>query len=93
MAIWTVDTWKVRPESESHFLQKCGDLSPEPLTLFRDLEKPAFFWSPAKWQSRDNLDEWRTSAQYKASLFRVREYVLEYFTHVMEDVPEFPPRR
>ena len=47
MPVWTVDTWKVKPGREPHFLQNCGALSPAALTLFRDLEKPGFFWSPA----------------------------------------------
>ena len=55
MPIWTVDTWKIRPGAESHFFQPCSALSPEPLTLFRDLEKPGLFWSPAGWESRDTL--------------------------------------
>lgn len=42
MPIWTVDTWRIRPEAESHFLQGCSALSPESLTLFRDLEKRHF---------------------------------------------------
>lgn len=93
MPVWTVDTWRIRPEAESHFLRDCRALSPEPLTLFRDLEKPAFFWSPAKWESRDKLNEWRTNARYKTALSVVKDDVLEHVTHLMENVPEFPPHR
>ena len=93
MPVWTVDTWKVRLGRESHFLQNCGGLSPEALTLFRDLEKPGLFWSPAKWESRDELDKWRKGARYNAALFVLTNDVLEHLTHLMEDVPEFPPRR
>lgn len=93
MPIWTVDTWRIRLETESQFLQDCSALSPEPLTLFRDLEKPGFFWSPAKWESRDTLNEWRTSARYNTALSVVKDDVLEHVTHLMEKVPEFPPRR
>lgn len=93
MPIWTVDTWRIRREAESHFLQECSGLSPESLTLYRDLEKPGFFWSPAKWESRDKLNEWRTSARYKTALSVVQDDVLEHVTHLMENVPEFPPPR
>ena len=84
MPIWTVDTWKIRPGAESHFLQHCSALSPEPLTLFRDLEKPGLFWSPARWESRDTLNEWRRSVRYNTALFVVKEDVLEHVTHLME---------
>ena len=93
MPVWTVDTWRVRPGAESHFLQYCAALSPEPLTLFRDLDKPGVFWSPAKWENRDVLDEWRADDRYSAALSILRDDVLEHLTHVMEDIPEFPPRR
>lgn len=93
MPIWTVDTWKVKLRKESHFLQNCAALSQEPLTLFRDLEKPGLFWSPAKWESRDKLDEWRKSDHYNAAVSIVKNDVLKHTTHLMEDVPEFPPRR
>ncbi len=93
MPIWTVDTWEVRPGRESHFLQNCRALNPELLTLFRDLEKLGLFWSPAKWESRDTLNEWRTSTRYNIALSIVKDDVLEHVTHLMENVPEFPPRR
>ena len=93
MAIWTVDTWKLKPDRESHFLQNCGALSPRALTLFRDLEKSGYFWSPAKWESRGTLDEWRKSDRYKTALSVVKDDVFEHVTHVMENVPEFPPQR
>ena len=92
MPIWTVDTWKIRPGAESHFFQPCSALSPEPLTLFRDLEKPGLFWSPAGWESRDTLNEWRRIVRYNTALFVVKEDVLEHVTHLMENVPAFPPQ-
>lgn len=93
MPVWTVDTSKVKPGREPHFLQNCGALSPAALTLFRDLEKPGFFWSPATWEGRDMLDEWRKSDRYRAALSVVKEDVLKHVTHLMENVPEFPPQR
>lgn len=93
MPVWTVDTWKVKPGRESHFLQKCGALSPAALTLFQDLGESGLFWSPAKWESRDTLDEWRKSDRYKAALAVIKEDVFEHVTHLMESVPEYPPQR
>lgn len=93
MPVWTVDTWKVRPGRESHFLQNCGALSPAALTLFKDLEKPGFFWSPAKWENSDTLNDWRTSANYKAAVSLITDDILEHATHLMESVPEFQPQR
>jgi heme-degrading monooxygenase HmoA len=93
LPIWTVDTWKVKPGRESHFLQHCRTLNPGALTLFRDLEKPVFFWSPAMWECEDRLNEWRTSDRYHAALSVVKADVLEHVTHLMENIPEFPPRR
>ncbi len=93
MPIWTVDTWKLKPGREPHFLQNCSALSPVPLTLFRDLEKSGFFWSPAKWESRDTLNEWRTSARYSTALSVVKDDILDQVTHLTEEVPEFPSRR
>jgi|SRR6516162_6335218 hypothetical protein len=94
MPIWTVDRCRIRPGAESYFLQQCSALSPEPLTLFRDLEKPGVFWPPARWESRDTLklNEWRTSVRYNTALSVVKEDVLEHVTHLMENVPEFPPQ-
>ena len=86
MPIWTVDRCRIRPGAESYFLQQCSALSPEPLTLFRDLEKPGVFWPPARWESRDTLklNEWRTSVRYNTALSVVKEDVLEHVTHLME---------
>jgi hypothetical protein len=91
MPIWTVDVWTVRPDREPHFLQHCGELSPEQLTLYRDVEKPGVFWSPAKWGSREELDEWRRSEGYVSVVASLSEDVAEHVTHVMEDVPGYPP--
>lgn len=93
MPIWTVDTWRIRAGAESHFLQHYSALSPEPLTLFRDLEKPGLFWSPAMWESRDALNEWRAGARYNTALSVIKDDILDHVTHLMENVPEFPPRR
>lgn len=89
LPIWTVDTWRVRPGKESHFLKNCGALSPGPLTLFRDLEKPGLFWSPAKWESRERLEEWRTSDRHNNAVSEIEKDVFEHVTHLMESVPEF----
>lgn len=93
LPVWTVDTWKVKPWRESHFLQNCGALSPAVLTLFKDLEKPGFFWSPAKWESQDTLHEWRRSDRYKAAWSVIDQDVLERATHLMASVPGYPPQR
>jgi hypothetical protein len=92
LPIWTVDTWIVKPEKEAHFLGNCGALSPGRMTVFRDLEKASFFWSPAKWDNRDALDEWRMNSRYSAGLALVAEDVFEHTTHVMESIPEFAPK-
>jgi len=91
MPVWTVDTWRVRPGREDHFLAHCQALSPEPLILYRDLEEPGLFWSPAKWESPEGLKQWRATAEYDAALRSLEEDVLEHRTHVMADVPGFPP--
>jgi hypothetical protein len=90
--IWTVDTWIVKPEREAHFLRNCGALGPGKMTVYRDVEKVSFFWSPAKWDNRGALDEWRTSDRYNAGLALLADDVLEHKTHLMESVPEFPPK-
>jgi hypothetical protein len=62
------------------------------MTVFRDLEKARFFWSPAKWENRDALDEWRMSSRYNAGLALEAESVLEHKTHLMESVPGSAPK-
>ncbi len=90
-SVWTVDTWRVRPGREQHFLDHCGALNPDRLILYRDLEAPGLFWSPAKWESREALIRWRASAEYLASVRSLEDDVLDHQTHVMMDVPGFPP--
>ncbi|HEV8420930.1 MAG TPA: antibiotic biosynthesis monooxygenase [Actinomycetota bacterium] len=82
----------MRPEREEHFLDHCGALNPDPLILYRDMEEPGLFWSPAKWESREALMRWRASAEYLAAVASVEEDVLDHRAHVMMDVPGFPPR-
>jgi antibiotic biosynthesis monooxygenase len=90
--VWTVDTWRVRPGREQHFLDRCQALSPDPLILYRDAEEPALFWSPAKWESREALKRWRDSAQYLAAVRSLEDDVEDHQTHVMMNVPGFLPR-
>jgi quinol monooxygenase YgiN len=89
--VWTVDTWRVKPGREAHFLDHCRALTPEPLTLYRDAEEPGLFWSPAKWESRQTLDRWRAGPEYLAAVRSLEVDVLDHQTHVMTDVPGFPP--
>lgn len=91
--VWTVDTWKIKPGRQPHFLRRCGVLSPESLVLFQDLEEQSLFWSPEKWQSRKALDAWRNGGAYRSTLEAVKDDVLEHVTHVMKDLSDFPPRR
>jgi quinol monooxygenase YgiN len=93
MAIWTVDTWQVKPGRTTHFLEHCGPLSPAGLVLFRDLEKQDLFWSPQKWENREALEAWRNGSVFRSAAAQVKEDVSEQFTHLMEDVPGFAPRR
>ena len=93
MAVWTVDTWRIKTGRESHFLQNCNALSPKSLVLFRDLDSPAVFWSPEKWESRGSLDAWRSGNVYLSATAILKADVLDHVTHVMQDVPGFPPRR
>ena len=93
MAVWTVDTWRIKPGRESHFLQNCKLLSPGPLVLFRDLDNLALFWSPEKWENREALDAWRSGDAYRSALVILKRDVVDHVTHVMQDVPGFPPRR
>ena len=89
--MWTVDTWRVRPGREDHFLSHCRALAPDPLILYRDLEETELYWSPAKWESLDQLKEWRSSAHYGAAARSVEADVSDQQTHVMGDVPGFHP--
>jgi hypothetical protein len=90
--VCTVDTWRIRPGTEAHFLGHCGALNPSLLALYRDLEEPGLFWSPAKWKSLEELNEWRTSAPFRAAVRALEEDLLDHQTHVMTEVPGFPPQ-
>jgi hypothetical protein len=92
MSIWTVDTWRVAAGRQVHFLDHCGGLSPGPLILYRDLEDEGLFWSPAKWESLEALRQWRGSEQYRSTIRLLGEDVLDHRSHVMADVPGFPPQ-
>lgn len=92
MEVWTVDTWRVAPERQGHFLDHCRALSPGPVTLFRDVEEEWLFWSPAKWESLEALRTWRESEGYRAAVRRLEIDVIEHHTHVMTDVPGFAAR-
>jgi heme-degrading monooxygenase HmoA len=92
MAVWTVDTWRIRPGREPHFLQNCRTLSPNALVIYRDLDEPNLFWSPAKWESREALDAWRGGDAYRSTLVNLQEDVSDHVTHLMQDVPRFSPR-
>jgi Antibiotic biosynthesis monooxygenase len=89
--VWTVDTWRVRPGREVHFLDHCRTLNPDPLILYRDTEEPGLFWSPAKWESREALERWWAGPEYLAAIRSLEEDLLDHQTHVMTDVPGFPP--
>jgi quinol monooxygenase YgiN len=91
-AVWTVDTWRVRPGRERHFLDHCRALTPGPLILYSDVEEPGLFWSPAKWESREALRRWRASAKYLAAVASIDDDLLDHQTNVMMDVPGFVPR-
>lgn len=93
LTIWTVDTWRIEKGRESHFLEHCGDLVPDDLILYRDLESPGLFWSPTRWDSREALEAWRTGSRYASCLEAVGEDVMEHRTHIMDVVEGFPPRR
>jgi deazaflavin-dependent oxidoreductase (nitroreductase family) len=91
--IWTVETWRVEDGREAHFLEHCGDLAPDELTLFRDLESPGLFWSPTRWESLAALESWRAGSRYASSLDAVRQDVAEHETYVMAAVEGFSPQR
>lgn len=91
MPVWTVDRWWVRPGREPHFLGHCRALSPEPLVMYRDLEEPGLFWSPAKWESRERLRQWRATAEYGAAVRSLQEDLLDHRAHLMTEVPGFLP--
>ncbi len=93
MSVWTVDTWKIKPGREDHFLKHCGALSPDKLVLFRDLDEEGLFWSPEKWKSQENLEAWRTGSTYQAAVAQIEGDVSKHSTHVMDEVPGFPSRR
>jgi heme-degrading monooxygenase HmoA len=89
--VWTVDTWRVRPGREPHFLELCRALHPDALILYRDVEEPGLFWSPAKWESHEALKRWRAGARYADTVRSLEDDVLDHQTHVMVDVPGFLP--
>jgi len=93
MSVWTVDTWKIKPGNEDHFLRHCDALSPDKLVLFRDLDEQSLFWSPAKWTNREEVEAWRTGSTYMSVLAIIEADVSEHFTHVMDEVPGFRSRR
>jgi heme-degrading monooxygenase HmoA len=89
MPLWTVDTWTLKPGREAHFLQHCKALTKNKFTVYRDLERPDLFWSPAKWENPMMLEEWRSSEAYQSALAEIREDVVAHTTHKMEAVPDF----
>jgi hypothetical protein len=89
--VWTVDRWRVRPERERDFLDRCPALAPDQLILYGDVDEPGLFWSPAKWESRETLRRWRASARYLAAVGSIEDDVLDHRTHVMTGVPGFLP--
>lgn len=91
--VWTVETWRVEEGRESHFLEHCGDLVPNELTLYRDLESRGLFWSPTRWDSREALEAWRAGSRYASALEALREDVIEHQTHIMGAVEGFLPQR
>ena len=91
MPLWTVDIFKIRPGRELHFLENCRGLARGSLTIFRDLENPQLFWSPAKWESRESLDQWRHGDRYTAVLHALDADIFERSTHLMESVRGFSP--
>jgi heme-degrading monooxygenase HmoA len=90
--VWTVDTWRIKPGRESHFLQNCSALSPKALVVYRDLDDQNLFWSPAKWESREALDAWRGGNAYRSALAILNEDASDHVTHLMQDVPGFSPQ-
>lgn len=91
MPIWTVDTWRVAPDKESHFLDHCRAMSPDQLILYRDVEDEGLFWSPAKWQSLEALREWRSSDAYTSAMRLLSDDLIDHSRHVMTDVPGYAP--
>jgi heme-degrading monooxygenase HmoA len=92
MALWTVDTWRVAPGNEGHFLEHCVALSPDRLILYRDLDEEGLFWSPAKWESLEALRTWRSSEQYASAIRLLSDDVIDHESHLMTDVPGLPPQ-
>ena len=91
MAIWTVETWRVAPSREDHFLAHCAGLNPERLVLYRDTEEEGLFWSPAKWEDLDALKRWQDSEEYRSVLRVLEDDVVDHRVHVMTEVTD-PPR-
>lgn len=83
-----METWRVKEGREDHFLEHCGDLAPDALTLYRDLESRGLFWCPSRWESREALEAWRAGSSYVTALEAVGEDVIEHQTHVMAAVED-----
>jgi Antibiotic biosynthesis monooxygenase len=92
VVVWTVDTWRIKPGREEHFIDLCMGLDDRPLTVYRDLDKPSVFWSPAKWESLEALESWRGGQAYANALASLEGDIIDHETHVMEEVPGFTPR-
>ena len=92
MSIWTVETWRIHPDRESHFLEHCAGLVPDDLTLFRDLETPGLFWSPTQWETRESPQAWQGGGRYASCIQAISEDVIEHTIHLMEAVEGFLPR-
>lgn len=71
---------------EDHFLEYCRDLVPDDLTLFRDLDVEGLFWSPTRWESREELEDWWDDTRYATALENMADDVIEPQTHVTSAV-------
>jgi hypothetical protein len=81
VALWTVDSWTVRPGEEDVFIRELRSHLPAASRLFRDLEKPSTFWCPRQWDDRLTMDAWHR--EVGAGL---EELVVTSSTHIMQSL-------
>jgi len=81
MALWTVDTWTVRPGEEEVFIRELQSHLPAASRLFRDLEKSSTFWCPRQWDDRATMDAW-----HEEIVAGLGALVVTSSTHVMESL-------
>ena len=84
--IFASGTWKTNPDSEAAFVQAWTEFatwaSTKPgvgaLHLLRNLNEPGRFMSFSDWESTDDLESWKSAADFRERLAHVLQHVAEF---------------